>query len=95
MCGDASVLIDQVKDKIDVLIVDPPRSGLNDECINNIIKTKADRVVYVSCDPITLARDLEKLKSKYDTLEITPVDMFCNTYHVECVTILHRKKIEK
>lgn len=88
MCGDASILIDKIKEKIDVIITDPPRAGLSDECIKNIIKIKADRFIYVSCDPVTLARDLEKLKDFYEVLEITPVDMFCNTYHVECVCVL-------
>lgn len=95
MCGDASKLIDNVTEKIDVIITDPPRSGLDDECIKNIIKIKADRFIYVSCNPITLARDLEKLKDIYEVLEITPVDMFCNTYHVECVSLLCLKSTEK
>ncbi len=75
----------------DVVIIDPPRSGINQETINKIIEINPKKIVYVSCDPMTLARDLNILKEKYNIEEITPIDMFPNTYHVECVTVLHRK----
>ena len=52
---------------------------------------KVKKIVYVSGDVITLARDLSKLSSVYNVTEITPVDMFANTYHVECVSVLHLK----
>jgi len=89
-CLDASD-IDELKDHFDKIIIDPPRSGLDKKTINYILKSNANRVVYVSCDPITLARDLEILKDYYIIKEITPVDMFSRTYHVECVSILERK----
>lgn len=90
-CEDVSKYIQHLKEKIDVVIVDPPRSGLTEEGICYIKKTKAERLIYVSCDPITLARDLEKLKDEYETEEITPIDMFSHTYHVECVCLLNRR----
>lgn len=89
-CLDASK-VDKIKDKFDSVIVDPPRSGLDKKTINYLINLRAKKIVYVSCDPVTLARDLEILKDYYDVKEITPVDMFSNTYHVECVCILERK----
>lgn len=89
-CLDASDIAN-IKDKFDKIIVDPPRSGLDKKTIQYLINSNAKRIVYVSCDPVTLARDLELLKDYYDTLEITPVDMFSRTYHVENVCILERK----
>lgn len=86
-CLDASK-IDKIKDKFDSVIVDPPRSGLDKKTINYLINLKPKKIVYVSCDPITLARDLELIKNYYNVLEITPVDMFSNTYHVESVVLL-------
>ena len=59
--------------------------------INYLINSQAKKIVYVSCDPITLARDLELLKDYYNVVELTPVDMFSNTYHVECVCVLEIK----
>lgn len=73
------------------VIVDPPRSGLDDKTINYLLNSSFERIVYVSCDPVTLARDLNILKEKYDVLEITPVNMFERTYHVECVALLSLK----
>ena len=91
ICGDASKEIKKVQDKIDYIIVDPPRSGLTKEGIGHILKLNPKKVVYISCDPITLARDLNLLKEYYDIKEVTPVDMFPNTYHVENVAVLVRK----
>lgn len=77
---------------IDLIVVDPPRSGLDKKTIENILRIKPKDIVYVSCDPMTLVRDLNLLKEKYDILELTPVDMFPNTYHVECVCALKLKR---
>ena len=82
--------IDKFKN-IDSIIVDPPRSGLDKFTIDNIIKINPSSIIYVSCDPVTLARDLNILKEKYNILEATPFDMFPNTYHVENLVILKRK----
>ena len=71
-------------------MVDPPRSGLDQYTINQLIKINPEKIIYVSCDPITLARDLNLLKEHYEIKEITPVDMFVNTYHVENVVLLTR-----
>ncbi len=89
ICGDASKEIKKLK--ADMIIVDPPRSGLTKEGINDILKINPPKIVYISCDPITLARDLKILNEKYNIKEVTPVEMFPNTYHVENVTLLEKK----
>lgn len=73
------------------VIVDPPRSGLDDKTVNYLLNGNFDSIVYVSCDPVTLARDLNILKEKYNVLEITPVNMFERTYHCESVCVLERR----
>lgn len=77
---------------VNKVIVDPPRAGLDKQTINYLIKNDFDTIVYVSCDPMTLARDLKLLEEKYRVNEITPVDMFPQTYHVEVVSLLELKK---
>ena len=76
---------------IDSIIVDPPRSGLDKVTIDNILKMEPKSIIYVSCDPSTLVRDLNILNEKYNILETHLVDMFPNTYHVECVCVLKLK----
>lgn len=78
--------IDKINE--DVLIVDPPRHGLDNVTREKIMLSDVNRVVYVSCNPITLARDLNILKEKYMLKDITLFDMFPNTSHVECVVKL-------
>ncbi len=90
ICGDVDRVINE-KFNQNVLVVDPPRSGLNKNTKNVILNNGFDRIVYVSCDPMTLVRDLKDLSSKYEFKEITLVDMFPNTYHVESVCLLERR----
>lgn len=72
--------------KADVMVVDPPRKGCDEALLNTIMDMKPKKVVYVSCNPATLARDLKVLESGgFQTIEVQPVDMFPNTMHVECV----------
>jgi len=91
ICGDAGLESKKLKIKPDSIIVDPPRAGLNKEAINTILNFKPKKIVYVSCDPMTLVRDLNSLKDYYNIDEITPFDMFPNTYHVECCVCLTTK----
>lgn len=91
ICGDAGIETEKLNLQPTSVIIDPPRSGLNKQTIDTILKLKPNRIVYVSCDPMTLVRDLNILKSDFDISEITPFDMFPNTYHVECVSLLTLK----
>ena len=77
----------------DIIITDPPRAGMHPDVINTIIETAPKRIVYVSCNPATQARDLQLLGNHYQVLEVQPVDMFPHTPHVENVVLL--KKIRK
>ena len=72
----------------DVMIVDPPRAGMHDDVINVILNAEPERIVYVSCNPATQARDLSRLDEKYRVTAIQPVDMFPHTHHVENVVQL-------
>ena len=76
----------------DVLTVDPPRTGLDDSLLKTILKVQPKRFVYTSCNPSTLAKDLQQLSKVYDIKYIQPVDMFPQTAQVEAVTLLERKK---
>lgn len=75
---------------IDTVIVDPPRSGLHKKVIPILEKISPKTIIYVSCDPITMARDIKLLSNDYELVEVTPYDMFPNTYHVETVCVLER-----
>ena len=88
--GDVGKIInDQVK--ADVIVVDPPRSGLDKRTKDILLKIKANKIVYVSCNPLTLARDIKELDNGYELGDITLVDMFPNTHHVESVCVLKLK----
>ena len=77
--------------KPDVVITDPPRAGMHADVVNRILEMEAPKVVYVSCNAATQARDLEMLAPKYDVVRIKPVDMFPQTQHVENVVLLKLK----
>lgn len=75
----------------EVIITDPPRAGMHDDVIDTILAAEPNRIVYVSCNSATQARDLNLLSSKYDLEKIQPVDMFPHTHHVENVALLLKK----
>lgn len=78
------------KRKFDAIILDPPRKGCSEECLDSVLKLCKGKIIYVSCNPATLARDLKYLTSKGATVEfIQPFDMFCHTYHIESVAIIN------
>ena len=80
---------------IDVICVDPPRKGCDIKCLETILEIRPDRVVYVSCDPATLARDLRILADGgYQLRKVRPVDQFGHTVHVETVVLLSREKVD-
>ena len=75
----------------DVLIIDPPRSGMHPDVIREVLKLAPERIAYISCNPATQARDIALLSEGYELLELAPVDMFPQTYHIECVAKLRRR----
>ena len=95
IAGDTEIVLDDLinNKKIipDVVMVDPPRKGLDNRTIENINKIKPNRVIYISCNPATLIRDLAKFEENYEIKSIQPVDMFPFTSHVECVVAMFLK----
>lgn len=93
--GDVIKIIDQhFYDKHglpDVIITDPPRAGMHQEMIQKLLDIQCPRIVYVSCNPATQARDLQLLDEKYKVVKVQPVDMFPQTHHIECVVLLELK----
>lgn len=89
--GKTEELLAGIPGPVDAIVLDPPRSGCQPEALAAVIAHRPKRVVYVSCDPETLARDLRILvDAGYELLEVQPVDMFPHTHHVECVATLQR-----
>ncbi len=95
ICGDvekvSKKLLKEGK-RFDCIVVDPPRKGCSKQTIQTLIDLNSEKIIYVSCDPSTLARDLNLLKQHYNIEVIQPVDMFPQTYHVETVVLLSRVK---
>ena len=79
------------KENVDYLILDPPRSGSDKKSLKNILEINPKKIIYISCNPVTLARDYNSLKNKYHIEDITLFDMFPNTHHVESLMVLERK----
>jgi 23S rRNA (uracil1939-C5)-methyltransferase len=74
----------------DVVIVDPPRAGMHEDVVRRVVGLSPGRIVYVSCNPATQARDLKLMGDQYAIREVQPVDMFPHTFHVESVVLLSR-----
>lgn len=77
----------------DVVITDPPRAGMHEKLVNKLLEMEAPRIVYVSCNTATQARDMGLLSAKYDVVKVQPVDMFPHTHHIECVALLKLKSL--
>ena len=90
ICDKVENVIDKFSE-FDLVIVDPPRSGLDSKTIENIMRIAAGRVVYVSCDPVTLARDLKIISDDYLVETVKPFNMFPRTHHVEVVCVLKHR----
>lgn len=91
IAGDVLAKVDELKDKPDLIILDPPREGVHPKAIDKIIKFGAKQIIYVSCKPTSLARDLKIFVEKgYKVEKVRCVDMFPHTPHVECVTLMSR-----
>ena len=93
--GDVEIVLDDLINnkglKADVVMFDPPRKGLDKKSIDNILNIRPKKIVYISCNPATLIRDLADFENEYDIKTIIPVDMFPFTSHVECVATLQLK----
>lgn len=91
LCGDVSSYISKLEQQYDFVIVDPPRGGLSKKVILELFRISPTTILYVSCNPATLIRDLKRLEVEYSLSSIKLFDMFPNTYHVECVCVLNRR----
>lgn len=89
--GDIKDVLPTLKQKPDVMIIDPPRVGMHKDVVGQVLTISPEKIVYVSCNPATLARDLEMLAPHYDIKEIQPIDMFPHTYHIESIALLTKK----
>ncbi len=85
MVGDIREVGDKITNIPDVLIIDPPRTGMHKDVVKQVLDLNPKRIVYVSCNPATLARDAGMMKDAYRVAEIQPVDMFPHTFHIEAV----------
>ena len=90
--GDIRENLSLLKIQPEVMIIDPPRAGMHQDVLSRVLEIGAERIVYVSCNPATLARDLGLMQEQYHVSEIQPVDMFPHTYHIECVAKLSRRR---
>jgi len=78
----------QTSGKIDILILDPPRPGLTQKAIRNVLAMMPEQIVYISCDPATFSRDIQKLSAIYDIESVRMVDLFPQTFHIESLAFL-------
>ena len=83
--GDIRRCLSEILQRPDLLIIDPPRAGMHKDVVRQVLKLGVERIVYVSCNPATLARDLALMRDRYRIIEVQPVDMFPHTYHIEAV----------
>lgn len=95
ICSDTKKVIDRITYEYDTIILDPPRSGIDKNVINRIIEEKINKIIYISCNPLTLARDIKLLNDYYNIEDIILLDMFPNTEHVESICVFERKIIRK
>jgi 23S rRNA (uracil1939-C5)-methyltransferase len=93
ICGDMREALTRIEKRPDLIIVDPPRAGMHKDVLSRVLEMKPERIVYVSCNPTTMARDISLMAPEYALSEIQPVDMFPHTYHIESVSKLHRRKL--
>ena len=95
LAGDVLKVLDEIQEKPDYIILDPPREGIHPKALPKIIEYGVERMVYVSCKPTSLARDLEVLlRSGYRVERVKCVDLFPGTIHTETVALLVREKVD-
>jgi 23S rRNA (uracil1939-C5)-methyltransferase len=89
--GDIKETLESIDTIPDLLVIDPPRAGMHKDVVGQVLKMAPEKIVYVSCNPATLARDVLALKEVYHVEEVQPVDMFPHTFHIESVARLVKK----
>jgi len=89
--GDLLNNLDQIKEKPDLIIVDPPRSGMHPKVSKFLNSSEVRKIIYVSCNPTTMARDIKIINENYKLIKVQPVDMFPQTYHIESVSLLEKR----
>ena len=95
IAGDVFQVLDEIEEKPDVIILDPPRDGIHPKALPKILDYGVDRIVYISCKMTSLARDLEMIQQRGYTVEkMTAVDQFCETVHVETVCLLSKLNVK-
>lgn len=94
ICGDCAQRLPELIARMDgsAVVLDPPRKGCDTRVLESLLKAKPDRIIYISCNPATLARDMKYLLSEYEPVSITPYDMFPHTKHIETLVCLKRKQ---
>lgn len=93
--GDCTEYLNDTKENFDVIIMDPPRKGSTPDFLNAVKRIKPRTLVYISCDPVTLSRDIGLISDTYEIKTVQPVDMFPNTMHVETVVSLSQRKSDE
>jgi 23S rRNA (uracil1939-C5)-methyltransferase len=88
--GDIRETLENISVRPDVMIIDPPRTGMHKDVVSQVLAMGPERIVYVSCNPATLARDAALMKDAYRIAEVQPVDMFPHTFHIEAVARFER-----
>ena len=95
IAGDVFKVLDEIKEKPDVIVLDPPRDGIHPKALPKILDYGVDKIVYISCKVTSLARDLEMIQARgYEVVKSVAVDQFCQTVHVETVVLLSHKKAD-
>ncbi|MCF8125919.1 MAG: 23S rRNA (uracil(1939)-C(5))-methyltransferase RlmD [Desulfotignum sp.] len=89
--GDIRQVLPGLEQAPDVIVIDPPRVGMHKDVVAQVLGLGSETIVYVSCNPATLARDLEMLAPAYEVTQVQPVDMFPHTFHIESVALLKRR----
>jgi len=89
--GDIRKVYPSLRETVHLVVLDPPRSGLHPDVVKHLLLNGPERMVYVSCNPATLARDVSMLADRYELQRVQPIDMFPHTYHIESVSLLQRK----
>ena len=92
ICGDIRERLSSITLKPHVLIIDPPRAGMHKDVLAQVLAMSPERIIYISCNPATMARDIGQMIQDYELLEIQPIDMFPHTYHVEVLAKLWLRK---